>query len=310
MQTKQTKRPAPRSRQSRTAPRRTPSSADIVYTPPKPFNRNRFLLRLATVVAIVLAILLGMSIFFKVKNVYVSGINKYSAWDVKEASGIQEGENLLTLNRAKIAGSIKTNLPYADDVRVGIKLPDTVNIEIAELDVVYAVQASDNTWWLMDAGGRIVDRSSASAAKAHTQVLGVRLEVPEIGQTATAAQPEQETAAPTQTDDDAQQDSAGDLAVNMPVVTASQQLEDALQILKTLEANGIIGDIASVDVTDITDLQMWYGQNYQIKMGDHSRLDYKIASMKAAIAQMGQFQSGTLDVSFTTWPNEVGYIPF
>lgn len=309
MQTKQTKRPAPRSRQSRTAPWRNPSSADIVYTPPKPFNRNRFLLRLATVVAIVLAILLGMSIFFKVKNVYVSGINKYSAWDVKEASGIQEGENLITLNRAKIAGSIKTNLPYADDVRVGIKLPDTVNIEITELDVVYAVQASDNTWWLMDASGRIVDRSSASAAKAHTQVLGVRLETPEIGQTATAAQPQQETTAPTQTDDDAQQDSVSVLP-NIPVITASQQLDDALQILRTLEAKGIIGGIASVDVTDISDLQMWYGQNCQIKLGDHSRLDYKIASMKAAIAQMGQFQSGTLDVSFTTWPNEVWYNPF
>ena len=205
MQTKQTKRPVARSRKPRSAPRRSAASADIVYTPPKPFNRNRFLLRLVTVVAVVLAITLGMSIFFKVKNVYVSGMSKYTAWDVREASGIQEGDNLITLNRAKIAGGIKTNLPYADDVRVGIKLPDTVNIEIVELDVVYAVEATDNSWWLITADGNVIDRSSASSAKGYTQILGVEIQVPQIGQTAVAAEPVQQTTAPAETEESAEE---------------------------------------------------------------------------------------------------------
>ena len=281
----------------------------VIYTQPQSFNRDRLILELISIMAVVAALILGMSVFFKVKTITVAGAETYSSWSVQEASGIKEGDNLLTFSKTRARAKILANMAYVDSVRIGIKLPDTVNIEITELDVVYAVQASDNTWWLMDASGRIVDRSSASAAKAHTQVLGVRLETPEIGQTATAAQPQQETTAPTQTDDDAQQDSVSVLP-NIPVITASQQLDDALQILRTLEAKGIIGGIASVDVTDISDLQMWYGQNCQIKLGDHSRLDYKIASMKAAIAQMGQFQSGTLDVSFTTWPNEVWYNPF
>ena len=38
--------------------------SDVVYIPPKPFRRGRFLLRLATVAAVVFALLLGMSIFF------------------------------------------------------------------------------------------------------------------------------------------------------------------------------------------------------------------------------------------------------
>ena len=38
--------------------------SDVVYIPPKPFQRGRFLLRLATVTAVVLAVVLGMSIFF------------------------------------------------------------------------------------------------------------------------------------------------------------------------------------------------------------------------------------------------------
>ena len=47
--------------------------ADGVYTPPKPFKRGRFVLHLVTVVAVVFAIILGMSIFFKVEKVQVSG---------------------------------------------------------------------------------------------------------------------------------------------------------------------------------------------------------------------------------------------
>ena len=54
----------------RTSRRRAESQ--VVYTPPKPFNKLRFLLSLVTVVAIVLALSLGMSIFFKVENILVS----------------------------------------------------------------------------------------------------------------------------------------------------------------------------------------------------------------------------------------------
>lgn len=316
MQTRQKRRPAPNGtavksrRRPSNAPRRPAGSAseDIVYTPPKPFSQKRFLLRLVTVVALVLAVTLGMSIFFKVDKVMVSGNSKYTPWDVKEASGIQQGDNLLTISRAQVGGRIKTNLPYADEVRVGIKLPDTVNIEIKELDVVYAVEAADNSWWLMNAAGKIVDSISTGSARAYTQILGVQIEVPEIGSIAVAAEKEQETV-PQETDEEGQTQEPVVLP-DTPVVTAAQQLQQALLIVQQLEANSIIGDAASVNVTQITDMELWYGKYYQVKLGDGSQIAYKIAAMKAAINQMGQYQSGVLDVSFTTWPDEVGYTPF
>ena len=55
---------------------------DVVYMPPKPFMRNRLLLRLATVVAIVLALVLAMSVFFRVEHIQVSGMDQYTAWDI------------------------------------------------------------------------------------------------------------------------------------------------------------------------------------------------------------------------------------
>ena len=180
------KTPIPRKKQKN-------SGGEIVYTQPKPFRKNRFFLQLATVVAVVLALVFGLSIFFKVEQVTVSGAEKYSEWDVKEASGIREGDTLLTLSRATIGGKIITKLPYIDRVRIGIKLPNTVNIAIEELDVVYAIADDAGGWWLMNAAGRIVDTTTAGQSVAYTQILGVVLTSPQIGMQAVAAEPVPET---------------------------------------------------------------------------------------------------------------------
>lgn len=268
---------------------------DVVYVQPGPFNKYRFLLYLATVVAVVLALLFGMSIFFKVKTVTVIGNEKYTAWEVRQASGIQDGENLLTISEPKISSNIKSKLPYADYIRVGIKLPDTVKIEIVELDVVYAAEATDGAWWLIRSDGGVVEKTNSADAEQHTKILGIKLDAPKQGQMAVAAQPQQ-------TNEEGQT-----VPVTQP---ASQQLELALSIAQFLESSGVIGDAVSIDVSDITDLELWYGDRYQVLLGDSMELGYKIRSMKSAIDQMGDYQSGILDVSFTIWPDEVGYTPF
>ncbi len=288
------KRPV-RKKVEKTAPKQV--TPDVVYTQPGPFNRNRFLLRLATVAAAVLALIFGISIFFKVETVTVTGNDKYSSWEVLETSGIRVGDNLLGLNDAKITSNIISGLPYVSSVRIGIKLPDTVKIEIVELDVVYAIEADDGSWWLMRADGGIIEKTNSADAELYTKILGVQITGPAVGQKAVAAQPiSQETTADGQP---------------APVtVKAEEQLDAAVSILQYLEETGVIGEASSVDVSDLSDLELWYGTRYQVTIGDTTQLHYKISSMKAAIDQMGDYQSGILDVSFTTWPDEVGYTPF
>ncbi len=271
--------------------------SDVVYTQPKPFQRGRFLLHLATVVAVVLALVFGMTIFFKVQNITVVGSEKYSQWDVAQASGIQTGENLLTVSRAKISGKITTALPYVKKVRVGITLPDTVNLQIEELDVFYSIQDEAGDWWLMAADGKILEKTTEAKSLENTRVQGVLLTTPEPGKQAVAAEP-----VPEETLEDGE---------TVPVtVKGSERLQAAVSLLKSLETNGIIGKAASVNVEDLTGIELWYGQQYQVFIGDTSRLDYKLASMKAAVGQMNDYQSGELDVSFTTWPDQVGFTPF
>ena len=286
--------------------------SDVVYTQPKVFQRSRFFLRLATVAAVVLALTLGMSIFFKVKTVAVAGNEKYTPWDIREASGIQEGENLLALNEAMVAGKIKARLPYVNTVRLGIKLPDTVNIEITEWDVVYAIQASDSSWWLMTSNGRIVENTTNVQADGYTKVLGVQIQVPQVGQQAAAYQPEPEVQETTESEYTEETDPTEVTAPPVLPVTvfASEQLDMAITILYHLENNSVLGGVDSVDVTDIYDLRMSYEDRYEVILGDSSQLEKKIRSMKSAVDQLTAYQRGELDVSFTTFPDKVGYTPF
>lgn len=270
----------------------------VIYTQPQAFNRNRLFVQLLTVVAVVVALVMGLSVFFKVENIHVSGAEVYSEWAVREASGLNEGDNLLTFSHARSAALIKANLPYVDTVRFGIKLPDTVNIIVKEDEVVYAIKDQNGQWWLMNSDGRIVEMGDNSKASGYTQILGVALENPIPNERAVAMEMmPAETLAEGET---------------MAVVstTGAQRLTAALQILRALEENDIVGSAASVDVTRIEDIILWYGTRYQVNLGDSTRLDYKIACMNDVILQMSDYQSGILDISFTIWPNQVGYTPF
>ena len=268
----------------------------VIYTQPQAFNRNRFLLQLLTVTAIVAAMVMGMSVFFKVETITISGAEVYSNWTIQEASGIKKGDNLLSFGQIRAGAQIKANLPYVKEVRFGIKLPDTVNIIVEEEEVVYAIKNQEGIWWLMSADGRMVEQTSSAKAANYTKILGVSLDNPIKNQQAMAVE------AVAATDEEGQ---------IIPVtVTGAQRLSTVLRILKALEANGIVGEAASVDVSRMEDIVLWYGSRYQANLGDSSNLDFKVASMNDAILQLSEYESGILDVSFTVWPDKVIYTPF
>lgn len=284
---KQEKRPGEKARrQKKPQPRRT--APEAVYTPGRQFNRRRLVLRIVTVVAVAFAFFLGLSIFFKVDTVTVSGCEKYSAWSVAEASGIEQGDSLLFFGEAAAGSRVIDSLPYVKSVRFQRTLPGTVHIIIEEAPVAYAAQDTKGSWWLITAEGRVTEQADTAEAGKHTSLVGITLENPEVGTQAVAQEKAEEGSS----------------------VTGADRLAVALQILRQLEANEMLGVVASVDVSNLQALELWYGDRYRVKLGDSSRMDYKIAAVKSAVAGMSDYQTGILDASFTTFPNSVGHMQF
>lgn len=257
---------------------------EVVYLAPKPFSRNRLILRLATVVAVVLALLLGLSIFFKVEKIEVSGCSQYTAWEVQQASGIRQGDQLLTFSVPKAAALIRKELPYVKTVRIGISLPDTVKIEIVETRVTYAAEGADGVWWLMGSDGKLLE--ATAVPEEHTVIRGVLLDAPAAQAQAAALETAQQTT-----------DAQGNV---IPVtVTAAQRLTAALEIAALLEQNGIIGEAASIDVSNLQAVELWYGEKFHVMLGDTTELSLKVAYLKGFVDDYSvnrPYESGVLNL--------------
>ena len=295
------KRSATRAKERAAEARKAAKRPNVTYTQPTPFNLNKLLLQLTVVIAVVLAVVIGLSVFFKVDRVVVYGNDAYSAWSIQEASGIEGGENLLSFGRTRACGKIITALPYVKTVRIGIKLPDTVNIYIEEFDVSYAIADVNSGWWLMTSSGKIAEQIDKAKSNSYTKVEGVTLIGPAVGAQAVAY----EIFAPEETENVASTEETSPVVT----VTANDRLQAALLILESLEANDIVGEISVVNVESIYNLEMMYGQRYQVKLGTTSDMDYKISMMKASVAQLNEYQAGILDVSFTTYKEGPFYTP-
>lgn len=279
----------------------------VIYTKPLPFNLNRLLIQLLTVTALVLAFTLGLSIFFKVDQITVSGAHIYSEWAVAEASDIQTGDALLTFNRHRAGARIRAELPYVDRVRFGIKLPNTVIIDIKELEVTYAVQATDGMWWFITSEGRVVKQTDDGTASNFTKIKGITIEYPEINSMAVAW--EQRVA-----EDPAQEGGTGEAPASGEteepvVITNADRLAVALQIVRSMEVNDVVGQVAVVDVSDLGAITLTYGTRYEVRLGNTDNLDFKIAAMRDAVAQLSDYQRGVLDVTFVIWPDKVVFTP-
>lgn len=274
-------RPAQRSRVVR-APRE--DVPKVVYTAPKPMGRGGVILRLVSMLAVVVAVFMCLSVFFKVDTILVAGPEQYTAWMVREASGVEEGDSLLTVGRARVAGRIKEALPYVDQVKVTISLPGTVRIELTEFPVSYAIASEGGAWWLITSDGTAQEQITAAKATAYTKILGLEIAAPKVGQTVTAA-------VQTETGE-------GGTEVLEDQAAVDKKLEAVLTILAALEDNQVIGDAVSLDVTNIGDITIQYSQLLSVRLGDSRKLDYKISYMAAAIRQLDEYQNGELDVTF------------
>ena len=299
------RRSAKRSKARQEEAKRSEHRPQVTYTDPAPFNLQRLLLQLAVVAALVMAIVVGISVFFRVEKIVVYGNDAYSAWQIREKSEIEEGQNLLTFGSTRACGKIRTALPYIKSVRIGIKLPDTVNIYVEEYDVLYAIESGDGHWWLMTSTGKIVEQVQSGAAGGYTKVLGVKVESPVVGADAKAV--EDLLAIPT--DETTPEGETQPTEEQQYIVTGAQKLQAALLILDALELNDIVGEAASINVQSLTNLELMYGSRFQVKLGNSEEMEKKIAWMKSAIAQQNDYQTGILDCSFTTWTDQVGFTP-
>lgn len=99
---------------------------------------------LLVAIGVVTAVILSLTVFFKVTAVEVDASkSQYSAAQIRDASGIEEGDSLFLLNREKAADRISTKLPYTGEIIVKRSFPSKVKVFVEDSTVTAAVKYND-----------------------------------------------------------------------------------------------------------------------------------------------------------------------
>ena len=237
--------------------------------------------RLLIMAGVVLAVVLSMLIFFRVRTVSVVGNSYYTAEEIAAAAGTAQGDNLLTISRAKISGNILAELPYIRTVKVTRQLPDTLVLTVTEYEVTYAVCTAEGEYYLVTADGKITEQVDERTAKEHVQISGFTVLNPEIG---------------------------AKLQIAGETVVTEGQLAAMSTLLREIEASELTKSLASVEIPASYELAIWYGDQYYVKLGNAENLAYKLEYLKEVLAKLENYQSGTIDLSFSEG-NEARFTP-
>ena len=118
------------------------------YKPGLRKNVNRPL----TFFLVIVAIILVMSVFFKITKIEVRGNSLYSAEEIIAASGIEEGDNLFFINRIAAGSRVVVKLPYVDSVKINRGLPNLITIEVTESNAVGCIAVGEELWSVSSSG--------------------------------------------------------------------------------------------------------------------------------------------------------------
>ena len=120
-------------------------------------GRFGFFYKLLSVLLVAAALTTACVVFFRVNNITVIGNSRYTVQEVIEASGIQQGDNLITLSPSRVAARIRLRLPYVSSVSIRRALPDTVVLEIEEHAAAAAI-SDGKGWWYIAAQGKVLEQ--------------------------------------------------------------------------------------------------------------------------------------------------------
>ena len=235
------------------------------------------LLRVLSVLLTAVAVVAALTLFFKVDQVVVSGNSRYSAEEIIEVSGVEQGDNLILMDKYHIAEKLYTELPYITEVRINRKLPDVLMVEVVETQAVAAIKGGSSTW-LMDSSGKLLEVVSASMAEKYITLEGLTAESPAI---------------------------SGKLKLGEESPISAQRL---LELMQALKQWGMLEKTPSLDASDPDYMVLSYDGRFQVEMFYDADFDFKLNCLQAAVAQLEPNETGTIRMTMKD-DNEVRFIP-
>ncbi len=222
----------------------------------------RYALAIAAVVAA--AVILSLTVFFKIETVAVAGDEIYNNEQIITASGLQTGDNMFLFDKDSVEANIETALPYVENAEIKRSVTGTLTINITAAAASLSIDTGD---------GYILLNSSGKVLEDGVMVINEGITVLRTSTVLSA--------------------SAGGII----------QFENEKDIETVVQIKNYINEyeipkISEIDVTDYSNIRLIYDNRIVLKTGVPSELGDKIDFIKATLekheAQEPAFR-GTID---------------
>ena len=235
------------------------------------------LLRPLSVLLTAVAVVAALTMVFKVSTVEVTGSSRYREGEVAAASGVELGDNLVLLDKYRIAQRIYTELPYVTEARINRKFPSTLVLEVTETTAVASIQGAGG-YWLLSAGEKLLEAVDETGAQDYLRITGLEAVNPAVS-------------------------ARLELPEDSPIT-----LERLGQLLSAMERLEMLGRADGLDLSDRSDLVLGYDGRFQVIISYDADFDYKLLCLLEAVKCLEPNERGTIRLNMKE-ANKAHFIP-
>ena len=229
---------------------------------------------------------LCLAMFFRTKEIVVTGNDRYSAEELISASGIQLEQNIFTVDRERTAAPIKSVFSYLEEVQVVPVMPTTMEIRVVESVPQLTVVNSAGSYSLLSTGGRVIEQCEGLAGEGLPLVVGV-----DFSWCAQGAYPEE---LPPEVTNRRHKEHREATDRELEAVRVMQTLR---YVTAAAEKTGF-GDIDYIDVSDELCTALLWDKRVLLRLGTELDLERKLTFAMAILeGELEEDFTGVVDLS-------------
>jgi cell division protein FtsQ len=210
------------------------------------------------------AVVLSLTVLFKIDNIQVSGSTRYTAEQVINACGIKKGDNLFLADVKDAGPGIQQKLPYIGTAKVTRCLPAKINIKVKEEAVSGAIQHK-GSYAVVSGTGKVLELA-AKMPENCPSIKGLVLSKAEVGKC---------------------------------IVYQDTSQQNVFKELTTAINTNKLPKITGIDVSSPSKILIVYDDRVTMNLGLPSDFDYKIRFAKSILdaGNIKENAKGTLNLS-------------
>lgn len=231
----------------------------------KRFRRNAFYTFLFLFI-LLLFLSTAFFVFFRVKDIAVTGNSVYSDEEILLSSGVEKNKNMFSFSEKEISENIKSALPYVGKVTVERNLPSGITIKIEEKKAVMYSYINGEYYLFSD------DLYVLGVTAKKSSVPGGAIELIT--------------------------GSVDRCLVGQPITFMDARTRDSiLEMYSVLKANEMEYLIKKIDISARFDISMQYTDRFRVYIGDINNFDLKIPFLAKVIEELYDEDKGSIDLS-------------